>query len=151
MQWSGERNGGFSTSPKECFRRPVISKGIFGYRRVNVQTLRRQPESLLNCLERMIRTRKEFPEFATGTFRILETDRTKVIFAHACEDDAGRAVLAAHNLSNEAQSVTIRLWKSEFDHFHYLFEKRENERVSDAKINLKLPPRGYSWLRLVAK
>jgi glycosidase len=37
----------------------------------------------------------------------------------------------------------------EFDHFVYLFEERENERVSDGKIELKLPPRGFSWLRLV--
>jgi len=68
MQWSVERNGGFSPARKQCLRRPVISKGKFGFRRVNVQTLRRQPGSLLNSLERMIRTRKEFPEFGTNVF-----------------------------------------------------------------------------------
>ena len=151
MQWSGERNGGFSTAPKEHLRRPVISKGNFGYRKVNVQALRRDPRSLLNCLERMIRTRKEFPEFATGAYRILQTDRPKTIFAHACEDDGGRAVLAAHNLSDQAVTVTVQLWKDDFDHFVYLFEERANERVLDGKINLKLPAHGYSWLRLAPR
>ena len=151
MQWSSERNGGFSTASKERLRRPVISKGPFSYRRVNVQKLRREPGSLLNRLERMIRTRKEFPEFGTGTYRILETDRPKTIFAHACEDEAGSAVLAAHNLTQEAESVTVRLWKNEFDHFVNLFEEQENEPILDGKIKLKLPPYGYSWLRLVAK
>ena len=151
MQWSGERNAGFSAASKERLRRPVINKGKFGFRKVNVQTLRRQPGSLLNCLERMIRTRKEFPEFGTGTYRILETDRIKTVFAHACEDDTGRAVLAAHNLSSKAESVTIRLWNNEFDHFVYLFEELGNERISDGKIKLRLPAHGYSWLRLAPK
>ncbi|MBV8143287.1 MAG: alpha-amylase family protein [Verrucomicrobia bacterium] len=150
MQWSAERNGGFSKAPKELLRRPVISKGKFSYRNVNVQKLRRQPESLLNRLELMIRTRKEFPEFGTGAYRILETDRRKTVFAHSCEDEAGRAVLAAHNLSDQAEKVTIQLWHREFDHFVYLFEERENEPISDGTIALKLPPRGFSWLRLVA-
>jgi maltose alpha-D-glucosyltransferase / alpha-amylase len=149
MQWSGERNGGFSTAPKERLRRPVISRGKFSYRKVNVQALRREPGSLLNRLERMIRTRKEFPEFGTGTYRILETDRPKTIFAHACEDDAGSAVAAVHNLSNEAEKVSIRLWKNEFSHIVYLFEQRESEPILDEKIKLDLPPCGYSWLRLV--
>jgi maltose alpha-D-glucosyltransferase/alpha-amylase len=151
MQWTSERNGGFSTAPKEGLRRPVISKGPFSYHRVNVQKSRREPGSLLNRLERMIRTRKEFPEFGTGTYRILETDRPKTVFAHACEDEAGSAVLAAHNLSQEAESVTVRLWKNEFDHFVNLFEEQENEPILNEKIKLKLPPDGYSWLRLVAK
>ena len=115
------------------------------------EALRREPGSLLNRLERMIRTRKEFPEFGTGTYRILETDRPKTIFAHACEDDAGSAVLAVHNLSNAAEKVSIRLWKNEFDHIVYLFEERETEPIIDEKIKLDLPPCGYSWLRLVHK
>jgi maltose alpha-D-glucosyltransferase / alpha-amylase len=151
MQWSGERNGGFSTAPKEHLRRPVISRGKFSFRKVNVQALRREPGSLLNRLERMIRTRKEFPEFGTGTYRILETDRPKTVFAHACEDDAGSAVLAIHNLSNAAEKVSIRLWKNEFDHIVYLFEERQTEPIIDEKIKLDLPPCGYSWLRLVHK
>jgi maltose alpha-D-glucosyltransferase/alpha-amylase len=151
MQWSDERNGGFSTAPKEQLRRPVVSKGKFSYRHVNVQALRREPQSLLNCLERMIRTRKEYPEFGTGSYRILETNSPKTIFAHACEDDGGRAVLAAHNLSDKPETVTVHLWKDGFDHFVYLFEEWEDERISEGKINLKLPAHGYSWLRLAPK
>jgi maltose alpha-D-glucosyltransferase / alpha-amylase len=99
----------------------------------------------------MIRTRKEYPEFGTGSYRILETDRPKVIFAHACEDDGGHAVLAAHNLSDKPETVTVHLWKDSFDHFAYLFEEREDERISDGKIHLKLPGHGYSWLRLAPR
>ena len=150
MQWSTEPNGGFSNAPKERLRRPVISKGKFGFPKVNIQTSRREPGSLLNCLERMIRTRKEFPEFGTGTYRILETDKPKTIFAHACEDDAGHAVLAVHNLSSQSESVAIRLWNNEFDHFVSLFEERKNEQISDGKVKLTLAPCGYSWLRLTA-
>jgi hypothetical protein len=60
----------------------------------------------------MIRTREEFPESGTSAYRILETDKPKTIFAHACEDDAGSAVLATHNLSDQAENVTnvLAVW-----------------------------------------
>lgn len=148
MQWSAERNGGFSPARKRGLRRPVIGNGKFGFRQVNVQTLRRQPGSLLNSLERMIRTRKEYPEFGTGSYRILTTDKPGSIFAHACEDEAGHAVLAVHNLAPKSETVNIRLWKNGFDHCVFLFEERPNERISQRALKLKLPPHGYSWLRL---
>ena len=44
MQWSAERNGGFSTAAKECLRRAVISKGKFSFRQVNIETSRREPD-----------------------------------------------------------------------------------------------------------
>ena len=86
-----------------------------------------------------------------GAYRILQTDRPKTIFAHACEDDGGRAVVAAHNLSDKPETVAVDLWKDDFDHFVYLFEEQGNEPISDGKINLKLPAHGYSWLRLAPK
>jgi hypothetical protein len=49
-----------------------------------VQAQRRDPNSLLNYLERMIRTRQEYPEFSTGTYGVLETSEPTRIFAHSC-------------------------------------------------------------------
>src|SRR5215510_15459807 len=67
MQWSEEPQAGFSTAKKTCF--PVINKGPYGFERVNVEAQRRDPDSLLNCIERMIRLRKESPELGWGKYK----------------------------------------------------------------------------------
>ena len=69
MQWSTEAQGGFSTNRKTIL--PVISGGAYGYQHVNVADQRRDPNSLLNWMERIIRMRKEVPEIGWGDFEIL--------------------------------------------------------------------------------
>jgi maltose alpha-D-glucosyltransferase/alpha-amylase len=93
MQWTADINAGFSTAHPSRLVRPVIDKGVFSYRKVNVQAQRRDPNSLLNYLERMIRTRKEYPEFSIGTYRVVETSEPTKIFAHSCQDESGNAEL----------------------------------------------------------
>ena len=68
MQWSTEPHGGF-TAPTPCC--PVISDGPYGYEHVNVADQRRDPDSLLNWTERIIRMRKEVPEIGWGDFEVL--------------------------------------------------------------------------------
>ena len=72
MQWNAQPNAGFADPSVKKLRRPVIDSGEFDYRQVNVQAQRRDPHSLLNSLERMIRTRKEYPEFGCGKWRLVE-------------------------------------------------------------------------------
>jgi maltose alpha-D-glucosyltransferase/alpha-amylase len=148
MQWADEYNAGFSSAPPDQLRRPVIAKGKFNYHKINVERLRRQPESLLNRLERLIRTRKEYPEFAVGAYRVLETSAPETVFAHACQDDDGSAVIAAHNFSQEPCTVQIPLWSDRFDHFSYLLLDRENEKIKNGAITLNLPRYGFCWVRL---
>jgi maltose alpha-D-glucosyltransferase / alpha-amylase len=116
-----------------------------------VQAQRRDPNSLLNFLERMIRTRKEYPEFSTGTYRVLETSAPTRIFAHSCQDESGNAVIAAHNLTATPLKVVIKLWEKTFDHLIHLFDERPNEKIKKAEISLELPGFGFSWLRLRQK
>src|SRR5205823_2938193 len=68
MQWSDDAQGGFSVATKTIL--PVISKGPWNYERVNVEAQRRDLNSLLNWTERMVRLRKECPEFGWGDYRI---------------------------------------------------------------------------------
>ena len=99
----------------------------------------------------MIRTRKEYPEFGTGRYWILESTHPEKVFAHACEDESGSAVAALHNFSSEPVTVSFELWDKRFDHFVYLFEERGTELIKDAKISLELAGYGFSWLRLKTK
>src|SRR5437868_1133048 len=71
MQWSDEPHGGFTKSDKPVL--PVIDDDVYGYQRVNVAVQRRDPGSLLNWTERLIRMRKEAPEIGWGDWDILPT------------------------------------------------------------------------------
>ena len=73
MQWTADSHGGFSTARRIV--RPVIDDEVYGYERVNVADQRRDPDSLLNWTERVIRMRKECPEISWGDFAVLRTER----------------------------------------------------------------------------
>jgi maltose alpha-D-glucosyltransferase/alpha-amylase len=72
MQWTSERHGGFSRARRVV--RPVIDDDVYGYERVNVAAQRRDPQSLLNWVERKIRMRRECPEISWGDWRIIPCD-----------------------------------------------------------------------------
>ena len=66
MQWSTEPHAGFTESDKPCL--PVIDKGPYGYEHINAAKQRRDPNSMLNWTERIIRMRKEVPRGRLGRF-----------------------------------------------------------------------------------
>src|SRR4029453_12169516 len=92
MQWTAGHAAGFTTGDPKV---PLVTDGAFGPDRVNVAEQRRDPDSLLNWMERAIRARKELPEFGWGEYRVLDTDQPAVL-AHRC-DWHGGSVVALHN------------------------------------------------------
>jgi maltose alpha-D-glucosyltransferase/alpha-amylase len=84
---------------------PVITSGPYGYQHVNVAAQRRDPGSLLNWTERVIRMRKEVPEIGFGDYAILETGRPAVLAIRY--DWRNNSVLVMHNLDGKPHEVTI--------------------------------------------
>ncbi|MBD2307737.1 alpha-amylase family protein [Chroococcidiopsis sp. FACHB-1243] len=144
MQWSNAANGGFSAAPAAALSRPVITEGEYGYERVNVAKEQRDPNSLVNWMERLVRLRKQCPEFGRGQWQILETDEP-CVFAHCCEWE-GNAVIALHNLSD--RKCIVRLKSSEYQHLSDVFGDRQYEAVSDDSGSIPLEAYGYRWLRV---
>lgn len=146
MQWSSAPNGGFSTAPSDQLVLPVITEGRYSYKHLNVHLQRRDPESLLNWIERAIRLRKECPEFGWGTWQILEADHPSVI-AHRCEWQGG-IVIAVHNLSQTDCTTTLILKDDQNKCLIDLFEDQPDENVSGTAHHLHLAAYGYRWFRL---
>ena len=96
MQWTSDPHAGFSRARRVV--RPVIDDEKFGYRRVNVADQRRDPESLLNWTERMIRTRKECPEISWGDYRLLRTNVPEVLAMRY--DWRNTSLVTLHNFSS---------------------------------------------------
>jgi len=103
MQWSTEPNGGFSKREKPIL--PVITGGPFGYEHVNAAQQHRDPNSLLNWIERIIKMRKEVPEVGWGDFEIIQThDRSVLAIRYNWRNNS---VLFVHNLGSKPREVSI--------------------------------------------
>ena len=146
MQWSAEENGGFSTAPPERQIRPIRSEGGFAYEHVNVATQRRDPASLLNVVERLIRTRKESPEVGWGSWTVLDA-HAPTVFAHYCEWRS-QALLALHNLSREPTMIRLDLAQYQCDHLIDLLDDQEASPVEEGCFETRLPGYGYRWYRI---
>jgi maltose alpha-D-glucosyltransferase/alpha-amylase len=105
MQWSAERNAGFTTAARAG--RPPLDSGPFGFAEVNVARQRRGHDSLLNWMERLIRRRRECPEIGWGTLTLLEQADTAIL-AHRC-DWRGSTIVAVHNLAARATEARLEV------------------------------------------
>jgi maltose alpha-D-glucosyltransferase/alpha-amylase len=124
----------------------MVTDGPFGPGQVSVATQHRDPESLLNWMERAIRTRKELPELGWGTWRVLDTDQPAVL-AHRRDWD-GQGVLALHNLGPEPVQVKVGLG-DETDPGDPMTDLFGDQRYDPAPSGqpLALGGFGYRWLR----
>ena len=106
MQWTGDRNAGFSRADFAQLYAPPLMDPVYGYQAVNVEAQLRTPTSLLRWLKRFIALRKEHPVFGLGEYIPLEPSNPK-IFAHVrrYEEDI---VLCVHNVARSAQAVRAR-------------------------------------------
>ena len=142
MQWGDRRNAGFSSADSDRLERPVISDGPFGYSQVNVDAQRRDGTSLLSWVERMLRTRRECPEFGWGRCEFCGVEPSAVL-VHRCHRGQG-SVLLVHNLSGNQQSVTVRLLEGRSAR-DLLTDDRSP--VGRGELRVELPPFGYRWFR----
>jgi maltose alpha-D-glucosyltransferase/alpha-amylase len=107
MQWSPDRNGGFSRASPESLVLPSIRDPLFGYEAVNVEAQERDQHSLLNWTRRMLSVRRRNRAFGRGTLRFLYPTNRKVL-AFLREYD-GETILCVSNLSRTAQAVELDL------------------------------------------
>ena len=147
MQWSDEPGGGFSLADPSLFPAPVPD-GEFGPLAVNVAAQRRDPDSLLNWFERLIRRRRETPEMGLGQWRMVPND-VPAVLTHRCDWD-GATVLAVHNFSPEPCRVKFRLDDDDRATalIDLLADDREDLDPDAPEIELSLPRFGHRWLRV---
>ncbi|WP_373356602.1 maltose alpha-D-glucosyltransferase [Pseudoroseicyclus sp. CXY001] len=107
MQWSPDRNAGFSRAEPQRLYLPTIQDPVFGYEARNVEAQSNDPSSLLNWMRRMVAVRQNHDVFGRGEMRLLYPSNRKVL-AYIREYE-GTAVLCVANLSRQAQAVEIDL------------------------------------------
>jgi maltose alpha-D-glucosyltransferase/alpha-amylase len=146
MQWSTEPQAGFSKSPKTVL--PLISAGPYGYAQVNAAQQRRDPQSMLNWMERIIRMRKEVPEVGWGDFEFVATRDVAVLAMRY--DWRDNSVLFLHNLADTPREIALSVGLNDDRDRTLINLLSENHSHADAsgRHRVVLEPYGYRWYRV---
>jgi maltose alpha-D-glucosyltransferase/alpha-amylase len=144
MQWSGDHYGGFSTSRQVVV--PIVNDDEHGYRRVNVASQRRDPNSLLNWVERRIRARKELPEIGWGECEVLETDVPSVLALRYVWRNT--AFLTLHNFADTAQTVHVDVGTDDGGTICDFFDDDHSHCADSGKHAIELDPFMHKWYRV---
>jgi maltose alpha-D-glucosyltransferase/alpha-amylase len=148
MQWTPDRNGGFSQADFAQLYAPPLMDPVYGYQSVNVEAELRTPTSLLRWLHRFIALRKQHPVFGLGSYEPIRSSNPR-IFTHIrrYQDDL---VLCVHNLALSAQFVELDLSAFEGLHPVEMFGRSRFPRIGQLPYLLTLAPRGFYWFALEA-
>jgi len=146
MQWTADRNAGFSQADFARLYFPVIMDPVYGYQAVNVEAQQRYSTSLLNWIREMIQLRKRHPVFGRGALSFIKPQNRKVFaFVRTCLDET---VLCVFNLSQFAQPVELDLKPYEGLIPTEMLGGTEFPSVGEGLYQLALAPRGFYWFRL---
>jgi len=148
MQWSPDRNAGFSRAdPQSLYLQPIMDP-MYGYEALNVETQSRESGSLLNWTKRMLAVRKTSRAFGRGKRRFLKPGNRKVL-AYISEHD-GDLILSVFNLSGSAQPVELDLSAYKGRVPVEMLGKTAFPPVGDLPYLLTMPSHGFYWFRLSA-
>jgi maltose alpha-D-glucosyltransferase / alpha-amylase len=147
MQWTGDRNGGFSSADFAQLYAPPSMDPVYGFQALNVEAQLRTPSSLLRWTHRFIALRKEHPVFGLGSYEPLRP-ANKRIFAHLRRYER-EVVLCVHNLARSAQAVELDLSEFSGRYPEEMLGRSRFPRIGELPYLLTLGPRGFYWFRLV--
>jgi maltose alpha-D-glucosyltransferase/alpha-amylase len=139
MQWTAGRNGGFSMARRVV--RPVINDKVYGYKRVNVAQQRRDPDSILNWTERVIRARKECPEISWGHYVVLRTNAPDVLAIRY--DWRDTSLLTLHKFGSGKQTVKLKVDRPNDEVLVEVFDAHHSKKQNDGAHRIELD--GYAW------
>ncbi|MBN8970035.1 MAG: maltose alpha-D-glucosyltransferase [Rhizobiales bacterium] len=149
MQWTPDRNGGFSRADPARLYAPTIMDAIYGYESVNVEAQSRSLSSLLSWTKRLIAVRKTSKAFGRGTITFIRpTNRSTLAYVRHYEDEI---ILCVANLSRSAQATELNLaaWKERVP--LEMLGRTTFPPIGELPYLITLAPYGFYWFRLNEK
>ncbi|HET7738027.1 MAG TPA: maltose alpha-D-glucosyltransferase [Tepidiformaceae bacterium] len=149
MQWSADRNAGFSRADTQRLFLPPIRDAAYSYESVNVEAQERLPTSLLSWVKRILFIRKSFPAFGRGTLRFLDSPNPRVLVY--LREYGTTKILVALNFSRFSQPAEIDL--SEFAGWRpfEVFGRTPFPRIGELPYLLTFAPHDFYWFELQAE
>jgi len=146
MQWSNDRNAGFSQADTEQLYLPVITDPVYGYMTVNVAAQRQTETSLFHRLQHLLAVRKHTPAFGRGSLEILYPEN-RTIFAYLRRYQ-GETILIINNLSCSRQIAVLDLQQFRGICPQDILGKRAFAAIREHAYTVDLEPHGFFWLQL---
>jgi maltose alpha-D-glucosyltransferase/alpha-amylase len=147
MQWSVDRNGGFSRADFAQLYAPPLMDPVYGYQAVNVEAGLRTPTSLLRWMHRFIDLRKQHPVFGFGSYEPIHSENPRIFaLVRRFQEDI---VLCVHNLARSAQAVQLDLTEFQGRCPVEMFGDSHFPQIGELPYLLTFQPRGYYWFSLV--
>jgi maltose alpha-D-glucosyltransferase / alpha-amylase len=147
MQWSIDRNAGFSEAEMAALYSPVIADPPYSYHSVNVAAQERTPTSLLLWMRRLVKVRKRYQAFGRGTFQALDPNNRRVlVFLRRYRDEV---ILCVNNLSRFAQFVELDLREFSGQVPLELWGNIPFPPIGDLPYLLTLGPHNFLWFRIM--
>ncbi len=146
MQWSSDPGAGFSPADPTDLYCPVIDDAIFGAHIVNVDSQRRDPDSLLNEMKQMIRTRKAHPALGRGNHRFL-APRDPAVLAYV-RSHVNETILVVNNLAADRRLVDLDLREFAGSRPHDVLTGEWLLPVGPERYSLELEGNQYRWLKI---
>jgi maltose alpha-D-glucosyltransferase/alpha-amylase len=148
MQWSPDRNGGFSRADPARLFLPAIQDPIYGFDAVNVEAHQKTPASLLNWMRRMIQIRRAHRALGRGSLRFLYPANRKVL-AYVREHE-GDLILCVANVSRAPQAVQLDLAEFRGRVPVEMTGGTDFPPIGDLPYLLTLPAYGFYWFGLTS-
>ncbi|MCA1586325.1 MAG: maltose alpha-D-glucosyltransferase [Acidobacteria bacterium] len=146
MQWTGDRNAGFSRAdPARLFAPPVMDP-LYGYQAINVEAQERSPASLLNWMRRMLALRRKYRTFGRGSIDFIPTDNRRVL-AYVREDEECQILVIA-NMARTVQPVHLDLSRFRNRHLVEMIGGTEFPPVGSDPYFLTIGPHSFYWFSL---
>jgi maltose alpha-D-glucosyltransferase / alpha-amylase len=146
MQWSGDRNAGFSRADPSALYQPVILDPLYNFQGVNVEAQLRSPSSQLHWLRRMLQVRREHKVFGRGSLEFLPCRNRRVVaYVRRLQDDIA---LVVNNLSRFPQAVELDLSAYSGMTPIEMAGRAPFPTISERPYQITLGPYGFYWLHL---
>ena len=148
MQWTSDRNGGFSRADPQRLYLPPIQDPIYGFEALNVEAQSREPSSLMNWTKRLLAVRSGSQAFGRGRFTMLHPGNRKVLaYVREHGDDV---ILCVFNVSRAAQPVELALEAYKGRVPVEMLGRNAFPTIGDHFYMMTLPAYGFFWFRLDA-
>ena len=146
MQWSNDRNAGFSTADSSKLCVPLVSDPLYAYPTVNVDAQSRTQSSFLTWTRRMIKVRKSSPAFGRGSLEFLKHKNPKILaYVRQYEDET---LLIVNNLSRYVQPVELNLQNYSGTEPLELWGNVKFPKIGKLPYFLTLGPHSFYWFKL---
>jgi maltose alpha-D-glucosyltransferase/alpha-amylase len=146
MQWSADRNAGFSRSSPQKLYLPITSDPEYHYEAVNVDAQLNNPNSLLWWMKRIVQQRKQFKAFGRGTLEFLHPENRKVLAFYRRFE--GETILVVANLSRFPQNAELDLSAVKGMVPVEMFGSTEFPQIGNVLYNITLGGHGFYWFSL---